>query len=142
MANLGKQDKAQEPKNRQSLIINEFAKLRKYILGGHKMKIREILMFNEQDLADGSAGLIGADLIRPVLDQIRPSNGITGRREPLVQATPAAANPDDVPGIEQPPQVGIESMGLAPMDTPPRWDIDRIESQVARLPRHRQVSRR
>jgi hypothetical protein len=129
-------------KNRQSLIINEFAILRKYILGGHKMKIREILMFNEQDLAEGSAGLIGADLIRPVLDQIRPSNPVIGRREQLVQATPAAANPDDMPGIEQPPQVGIESMGLAPMDTPPRWDIDRIESQVARLPRHRQVSRR
>jgi hypothetical protein len=34
------------------------------------MKIREILMLNEQDLAEGSAGLIGADLIRPVLDQI------------------------------------------------------------------------
>jgi hypothetical protein len=106
------------------------------------MKIREILLLKEQDFAEGSAGLIGADLIRPVLDQIRPSNGITGRREPLVRATPAAANPDDVPGIEQPPQVGIEPMGLAPMDTPPRWDIDRIEPQVAQLPRHRQVSRR
>src|SRR5260370_27741153 len=115
-------------KNRQSLIINEFAILRKYILGGHKMKIREILMFNEQDLVEGSAGLIGADLIRPVLDQIRPSNGITGRREPLVQATPAAANPDDVPGIEQPPKVGIEPMGLAPVDTPPRWDIAHSEA--------------
>ena len=106
------------------------------------MKIREILMLNEQDLAEGSAGLIGADLIRPVLDQIRPSNQIMGRREHLVRDTPFAADPDDVPGIEQPPEVGIEPMGLAPMDTPPRWDIDRIESQIARLPRHRQVSRR
>jgi hypothetical protein len=128
-------------KSRQSLIANEFAILRKYILGGHKMKIREILMFNEQDLAEGSAGLIGADLIRPVLDQIRPSNRIAGRQEPLVQGTPAAAEPDDVPGIEPPPS-GVEPMRLAPIATPPRWDIDRIESQVARLPRHRQVSRR
>src|ERR1700730_785214 len=88
-------------KNRQSLITNEFSIMHKYILGGHKMKIREILMFNEQNLAEGSAGLIGADLIRPILDQIRPSNRIMGRGEPLVQATPAAANPDDVPGIEQ-----------------------------------------
>ena len=106
------------------------------------MKIREILMLNEQDLAEGSAGLIGADLIRPILDQIRPSNRIPSRREQLVQGTPFAPDPDDVPGIEPPPQVGIEPMGLAPMDTPPRWDIDHIESQVARLPRHRQVSRR
>jgi hypothetical protein len=68
-------------KNRQSLIINEFAIFRKYIPGGHKMKIREILMFNEQNLAEGSAGLIGADLIRPVLYQIRPSNRIAGRQE-------------------------------------------------------------
>ena len=106
------------------------------------MTIREILMLNEQDSAEGSAGLIGADLIRPVLDQIRPSNPVIGRREQLVQGTPAAANPDDVPELEPPPPIGIEPMGLAPMDTPPRWDIDRIESQVARLPRHRQVSRR
>jgi hypothetical protein len=129
-------------KNRQSLIINEFAILRKYILGGYKMKIREILMLNEQDLAEGSAGLIGADLIRPVLDQIRSSNRIPSRREQLVQDTPAVAGPHDVPRIEPPPQAGVEPMRLAPMDTPPRWDIDRIESQVARLPRHRQVSRR
>jgi hypothetical protein len=107
------------------------------------MKIREILMLNEQDLAEGSAGLIGADLIRPILDQIRPSNRVMGRGEPLPSnGIPGAVDPDDVPGIEPPPQVGIEPMGLAPMDTPPRWDIDRIESQVARLPRHRQVSRR
>ena len=104
------------------------------------MKIREILMFNEQDLAEGSAGLIGADLIRAVLDQIRPSDRIAGRQEQLMRDTPFAADPDDMSGIEPPPQVGIEPMGLAPMDTPPRWDIDRIESQVARLPRPRQVS--
>jgi hypothetical protein len=128
-------------KNRQSLITSEFATLRKYILGGHKMKIREILMFNEQDLAEGSAGLIGADLIRPVLDQIRPSNRIAGRQEQLMRDTPAAADPDDVAGIEPPPS-GVEPVRLAPIATPPRWDIDRIESQVARLPRHRQVSRR
>jgi hypothetical protein len=125
-------------KNRQSLIINEFAILRKYILGGHKMKIREILMFNEQDLAEGSAGLIGADLIRPVLDQIRPSNRIAGRQEQLMRDTPAAADPVDVAGIEPPP-LGADPMRLAPIATPPRWDIDRIESQVARLPRNRQV---
>jgi hypothetical protein len=64
----------------------------------NNMKIREILMPNEQDLAEGSAGLIGADLIRPILDQIRPSNRIIGRREPLVQGTPAAADPDDCGG--------------------------------------------
>jgi hypothetical protein len=45
------------------------------------MKIREILMLNERDLAEGSAGLVGADLIRPVLDQIRPSNRMMERRE-------------------------------------------------------------
>src|ERR1700730_10752082 len=95
-------------KNRQSLIINEFAILHKYILGGHQMKIREILMLDEQDLAEGSAGLIGADLIRPVLDQIRPSNRIAGRQEQLVQDTSAAEDRDDVAGIEPPPQVGIE----------------------------------
>jgi hypothetical protein len=106
------------------------------------MRIHEILKLNEQDLAEGSGGLIGADLIRPVLDQIRPSNRIAGRQEQLVQDTSAAEDRDDVAGIEPPPQVGIEPMGLAPIATPPRWDIDRIESQVARLPRHRQVSRR
>ena len=105
------------------------------------MKIREILMFNEQDLAEGSAGLIGADLIRPVLDQIRPSNRIAGRQEQLMRDTPAAADPDDVAGIEPPPS-GVESLRPAPIATPPRWDIDRIEPQVARLPRHRQVSQR
>jgi hypothetical protein len=98
-------------------------------------------MFNEQDLAEGSAGLIGADLIRPILDQIRPSNQIMGGQEQLVQDT-LAADPEDVPGIEPPSQVGIEPTRLAPIATPPRWDIDRIESQVARLPRHGQVSRR
>ena len=103
------------------------------------MKIREILMFNEQDLAEGSAGLIGADLIRPVLDQIRPSNRIAGRQEQLMRDPPAAADPDDVAGIEPPP-LGADPMRLAPIATPPRWDIDRIESQVARLPRHRQVA--
>ena len=107
------------------------------------MKIREILMLNEQDLAEGSAGLIGADLIRPILDQIRPAKRMPSRREQLASdATPAVADPDDVPGIEQPPQVGIKPTTLAPIATPPRWDIDRIEAQVARLPRHRQVSRR
>ena len=102
------------------------------------MKIREILMFNEQNLAEGSAGLIGADLIRPVLDQIRPSNRIAGRQEQLMRDTPAAAGPEDVAGIEPPP-LGADPMRLAPIATPPRWDIDRIESQVARLPRNRQV---
>jgi hypothetical protein len=51
------------------------------------MKIREILKLKEQDLAEGSGGLIGADLIRPILDQIRPSNQIMGRREHLVRDT-------------------------------------------------------
>src|SRR6267154_6665832 len=87
-ANLEKQENRIKRKNRKSLIINEFAILRKYILGGHRMKILEILMFNEEDLAEGSAGLIGADLIRPVLDQIRPSNPVIGRREPLAHGTP------------------------------------------------------
>ena len=104
------------------------------------MKIREILMLTEEDLAEGSEGLIAADLIRPVLDQIRPSNRIAGRRQQVASdGIAAAANPDDVPGIEQPPQVGTKPTTLAPIATPPRWDIDRIESQVARLPRHRQA---
>jgi hypothetical protein len=103
------------------------------------MKIRDVLMLSEQDLERGSEGLIGADLIRPILDQIRPSNRIPSRREQLVQGTPAAADPDDVLGTKPPP-LGIEPMRLAQIATPPRWDIDRIEPQVARLPRHRQVS--
>ena len=37
------------------------------------MKIREILMLNEQDLDEGSGGTVSVDLIRPVLDQTRPS---------------------------------------------------------------------
>jgi hypothetical protein len=37
---------------------------------------------------------------------------------------------------------GGGSVRIAPIATPPRWDIDRIESQVARLPSHRQVSGR
>ena len=52
--------------------------------------------------------------------------------------TPAAADPDDVLGIKPPP-LGIEPMGLAPIATP-QVGIDRIELQVAGLPRHRQVS--
>jgi hypothetical protein len=37
-------------------------------------------MLNEQDLGQGSEGLIGADLIGSVLDQIRPSNRMMGSR--------------------------------------------------------------
>jgi hypothetical protein len=91
-----------------------------------EMKIRDILMLNEQNLDHSSGGLIGADLIQPILDQVRPSNRIGGRPDQLVQGTPAAANPDDVLGIEQPPEVGIEPTSLGPVATPPRWDIDRI----------------
>src|SRR5260370_20471650 len=90
-------------KNRQSLIINEFAILRKYILGGHKMKIREILKLKEQDFAEGSAGLIGADLIRPILDHIRPANRIAGLPEKVIADTPAAADAYDVSAIAPPP---------------------------------------
>ena len=89
---------------------------------------------------DGGARLIDADLIRLVVDQIQPSNRMMGRREQVTSdGTPAAADPDDVLGTKPPP-LGIEPMGLAPIATPPRWDIDRIEPQVAGLPRHRQVS--
>jgi hypothetical protein len=35
-------------------------------------------MFLKQDLDEGSGGMIDANLIRPVSDQIRPSNRITG----------------------------------------------------------------
>jgi len=104
------------------------------------MKVREILMLKKHDLNDGSGGLNGSRFNSVPLDQIRPSNRIAGRRQQVASdSIAAAANPDDVPGIEQPP-LGIEPMGLAPIATPPRWDIDRIEAQVARLPRHRQVS--
>ena len=107
------------------------------------MKVREVLMLKKQDLNDGSGGLNGSRFNSVPLDQIRPSNRIAGRRQQVASdGIAAAANPDDVPELEPPPPIGIEPMGLAPMDTPPRWDIDRIESQVARLPRHRQVSRR
>jgi hypothetical protein len=107
------------------------------------MKVREILLFKKENLADGARKLIGADQIRPrsrpdptdKSDNRSPGTGGLGRN-------PAAANPDDVPGIEQPPQVGIKPTTLALIATPPRWDIDRIEPQVARLPRHHQVSRR
>ena len=70
------------------------------------MKIRDILMRKEHDLTEGSEGLIGADLIQPILDQIRRSNRIVDRREQLVQDTSAAADPVDVPEIEPPAQVG------------------------------------
>ena len=101
------------------------------------MKIREVLMLKKHDLNDGSGGLNGCRFNPVPLDQIRSSNRIAGRRQQVVSdRIAAAANPDDVPGI------GIEPMSLAPIATPPRWDIDRIEPQVARLPRHHQVSRR
>jgi hypothetical protein len=103
------------------------------------MKIREISKLKERDLDEGPGGLIDAALIRPVLDQIPPSHRMMGRREQLVQGT-LTADPGDVPENELPPQVGGEPMKLAPIATPPRWEIDRIEPQVARLPRHRQVS--
>jgi hypothetical protein len=51
----------------------------------------------------------------------------------------AAADPDDISGIQPPPQIGIEPM-LAPIATPPRWDIDRIKAQIARLPGQSEVS--
>jgi hypothetical protein len=107
------------------------------------MKVREVLMLKKHDLNDGSGGLNRCRFNPVPLDQIRPSNRIAGRRQQVASdGTPAAANPENVPGIEQPPQVGIKPTTLAPIATPPRWDIDRIEPQVARLPPHRQVSRR
>ena len=107
------------------------------------MKIREVLMLKKHDLNDGCERLNGCRFNSVPLDQIRPSNRIAGRRQQVASdGSAAAANPDDVPGIEQPPQVGIKPTTLAPIATPPRWDIDRIEPQVARLPRHHQVSRR
>ena len=107
------------------------------------MKVREVLMLKKHDLNDGCERLNGCQFNSVPPDQNRPPNRIAGRRQQVASdGIAAAANPDDVPGIEQPPEVGVEPMGLAPMDTPPRWDIDRIEPQVARLPRHRQVSRR
>jgi hypothetical protein len=99
------------------------------------MKVREVLMLKKQDLNDGSGGLNGCRFNPVPLDQIRPPNRIAGRREQVASdGSPAAANPTDVSEIEP--------MSLAPVATPPRWDIDRIEPQVARLPRHHQVSRR
>jgi hypothetical protein len=108
------------------------------------MKVREVLMLKKHDLNDGCERLNGCQFNSVPLDQIRPSNRMMGRcREQVTSdGIPAVADPDDVPGIEQPPQVGMEPMRLAPIATPPRWDIDRIEPQVARLPRHHQVSRR
>jgi hypothetical protein len=47
---------------------------------------------------------------------------------------PAAANPDNVPEIELPRQVGIKPMRLAPIATQHRRDLDLIKAQVARLP--------
>ena len=105
------------------------------------MKVREVLMLKKHDLNDGSGGLNGCQFNSVPLDQNRPSNRIAGRRQQVASdGIPAVADPDDVPGIEQPPQVGIKPTTLAPIATPPRWDIDRIEPQVAGLPRHRQFS--
>jgi len=106
------------------------------------MKVREVLMLKKHDLNDGCERLNRCQFNSVPLDKNRPPNRIAGRREQVASDGIPAANPDDVPGIEQPPQVGIEPMSLAPIATPPRWDIDRIEPQVARLPRHHQVSRR
>ena len=107
------------------------------------MKVREVLMLKKHDLNNGCERPNGYRFNPVPLDQIRPSNRIAGRRQQVASdGIAAAANPDDVPGIEQPPQVGIKPTTLARVATPPRWDIDRIEPQVARLPRHRQVSQR
>ena len=98
------------------------------------MKVREVLMFKKHDLNDGCERLNGCQFNSVPLDQIRPPNRIAGRREQVASDGIPAANPTDVSEIEP--------MSLAPIATPPRWDIDRIEPQVARLPRHHQVSRR
>jgi hypothetical protein len=54
------------------------------------MKIHEILKIKEQNTGQGSRGQIGADLMRPILDQIQPSNRITGRRQQVApHSTPS-----------------------------------------------------
>ena len=70
------------------------------------MKVREVLMLKKHDLNDGSGGLNGSRFNSVPLDQIRPSNRMAGRREQMAShGIPAAANPDNVPGIE-PPRLG------------------------------------
>jgi hypothetical protein len=53
----------------------------------------------------------------------------------LVQGTPAAASPDDVPEIEPPPS-GVEPMRLAPIAAPPvRFAVDSpVEGAVSSEP--------
>jgi hypothetical protein len=82
------------------------------------MKVREILLFNNENwltTLENSLLLIRSG---PVLDQIQPSNRMAGPREQMAShGIPAAANPDNVPGIEPPRQVGIKPMRVVPIAT-------------------------
>jgi hypothetical protein len=99
------------------------------------MKVREVLMLKKHDLNDGCERLNRCQFNSVPLNQNRPSNRIAGRRQQVASdGIAAAANPTDVSEIEP--------MRLAPIATPPRWDIDRIEAQVARLPRQPKSPRR
>jgi hypothetical protein len=94
------------------------------------MKIREVLNLSGRDLEKDS-GLSMSDLIRPMLAPIPLENQVISSRRPAVSDdTPIAADSVGASGTEPPPQVG-----RGPAGTPPRWEMDRVKAQVARLPR-------
>jgi hypothetical protein len=79
---------------------------------------------------EGDTGLLMADLIRQVLAPPPPENQVMSRWRPVMSdGTPVAADPVDGSGTEPPPQVG-----RGPVRIPPRWEIDQVEAQIARLP--------
>ena len=94
------------------------------------MKIREVLNHNGRDM-EGDTGLLMSDLIRPILAPIPLENQVISNRRPVVSdGTPIAADSVGASGTEPPRQVG-----RGPARTPPRWEMDRVKAQVARLPR-------
>jgi hypothetical protein len=94
------------------------------------MKIREVLNLSGRDLENDS-GFLMANLIRPIRARTPLENQVINSRRPVVSdGTPIAADSVGASGTEPPPQVG-----RGPARTPPRWEMDRIKAQVARLPR-------
>jgi hypothetical protein len=83
------------------------------------MKIREILLLNEQELS-GSTRPVTADLLQWLLAQIRPLE----RSQEFPDGTRSghggiAVHPPDASGTESPPQVGLKP------SVPPQWEWTR-----------------
>jgi hypothetical protein len=97
------------------------------------VKIREVLNLSVRDLEKDS-GLLMADLIRPVLAPIPQDNQVLSSRPPVMSdGAPIATDPVATSGPELPRHVGRGSGRI-----PPRWEMDRVKAQIARLPAKRQ----